>query len=288
MSILNDSSAAAFPRAEILNPKQYCVYVIQSGGRKGPVKIGYTGNIAKRIVQIQTGSPNKCTLIGLLKCRSKMHAVNVEAGYHAEFAHHRIMGEWFDYEAAKSLLGRRNKTPFIWTLQENNTVKRYTKELRAAYGLALRSHNLKDRELKRKPLIKAKTLALCDRFKGIADTDAAKRLITDMFSLQVAPPEPYSLSKEESRIRAYWTGCRGIVALDILDNGALVMEADMVDGTAGPIVTNPADACLYSFGVPMYKKGTCVSANDGPDYFDVSRFGSNKTTAPHSSLEVQS
>lgn len=73
------------------------VYVIQARGRAA-VKIGYAKDIAKRLRQLQTGSPAKLKLIAVIPGDR-----DVERGLHDRFADHRLHGEWF-HKSAPGLL----------------------------------------------------------------------------------------------------------------------------------------------------------------------------------------
>lgn len=63
------------------------IYFIKQGDY---VKIGYTSNIQKRIAQLQTSSPNRLKLIGLID-----GTLDDESEYHRRFSHLRGNGEWF-------------------------------------------------------------------------------------------------------------------------------------------------------------------------------------------------
>ena len=66
------------------------LYAIQSGD-DGPVKIGLTRRPpAERLAALQVGNP--ATLRGLAAWRALPLE---EAGVHADFAEHRLRGEWF-------------------------------------------------------------------------------------------------------------------------------------------------------------------------------------------------
>jgi len=64
------------------------LYFIRSAG--GPIKIGVSNNVPKRLRGLQTSSPYKlelaCTVVG---------GAMQEPEYHALFAEHRLEGEWF-------------------------------------------------------------------------------------------------------------------------------------------------------------------------------------------------
>lgn len=70
------------------------VYFIQAG-TDGPVKIGFTHDIAKRIHQLSTGNAAELKLLWSLDCEDVATAKNYEAGFHKIFANLRQRGEWF-------------------------------------------------------------------------------------------------------------------------------------------------------------------------------------------------
>ena len=70
------------------------LYMVQSGGPSGPVKIGYATNVLYRVSNLQTGNPERLTLI--LEARVPDPAA-LEAELHDRFCAHRIRGEWFRY-----------------------------------------------------------------------------------------------------------------------------------------------------------------------------------------------
>lgn len=65
------------------------------------VKIGFTENDPlKRLSALQTGSPLKLRILGLIEGVS----LQIEKSIHQILADHRIIGEWFESEAAEQLL----------------------------------------------------------------------------------------------------------------------------------------------------------------------------------------
>jgi DNA-binding NtrC family response regulator len=66
------------------------IYFIQQG-TTGPIKIGYTKNdIAKRMLSLQTASPKKLTLLGVIE-GDKSQEKLIHKFFHA----HKMEGEWF-------------------------------------------------------------------------------------------------------------------------------------------------------------------------------------------------
>lgn len=66
------------------------IYFIQSGGERGPVKIGITGDPQLRLKRLQTGSAEPLKLLGTVKGDEAM-----ERAYHTRLAAHCVRGEWF-------------------------------------------------------------------------------------------------------------------------------------------------------------------------------------------------
>ncbi len=72
------------------------VYFIRGGDKKhSPLKIGITGNIPKRIKQMQIGSPKKLRLQFAIIFENKKIARNVERILHEMLVGKNIHGEWF-------------------------------------------------------------------------------------------------------------------------------------------------------------------------------------------------
>jgi hypothetical protein len=67
------------------------IYFIRSG-RRGLVKIGYTTNAQARLENLQCGSAEPLTIIGLAEGDRK-----AESDWHRRFAHLRLHGEWFRF-----------------------------------------------------------------------------------------------------------------------------------------------------------------------------------------------
>ena len=65
------------------------VYFIQS--TTGPIKIGSTNQIHKRLNSIQTSCPDKLNIICTMPGSKKL-----EKSLHKEFAVYRLRDEWFD------------------------------------------------------------------------------------------------------------------------------------------------------------------------------------------------
>lgn len=65
------------------------IYFIQ-GESGGPIKIGYTTDIKKRLNSLQTGYPDTLVLLSIIPGN-----IEDEANLHSEFGEYRMRGEWF-------------------------------------------------------------------------------------------------------------------------------------------------------------------------------------------------
>lgn len=70
------------------------VYLVQQG-YTGPIKIGLSDNVCKRIEELQTGNPVELLLIAAIGPMSRKKAEQLEKSLHKKFRHKRIRGEWF-------------------------------------------------------------------------------------------------------------------------------------------------------------------------------------------------
>ena len=80
------------------------------------VKIGYSADIEARVRSLQTACPGRLVLLGTVE-----GDLSREAAYHGQFAHRRMSGEWFAFNADE-----------LWEIQEiiqgfdyESTVDRY-------------------------------------------------------------------------------------------------------------------------------------------------------------------
>ncbi|MGN7160813.1 GIY-YIG nuclease family protein [Sphingomonas sp. SAFR-052] len=64
------------------------LYFIRS--EAGPIKIGVSNDVRKRLKGLQTSSPYKLSIACIKRC-----AAMEEGAYHERFAAHRLHGEWF-------------------------------------------------------------------------------------------------------------------------------------------------------------------------------------------------
>lgn len=71
------------------------IYFIQAGNKKGPIKIGYTKDISKRLTELQVGCPFTLNLLFFFPAKSKKHAQKMESWFHNRWFRRHIRGEWF-------------------------------------------------------------------------------------------------------------------------------------------------------------------------------------------------
>jgi hypothetical protein len=74
--------------AEEFEADQFCYFV---GGEDGPVKIGCTGDVKKRLWGLQNASPVPLRLLAVTHGGQSR-----ETAYHFTFGAHRLHGEWFE------------------------------------------------------------------------------------------------------------------------------------------------------------------------------------------------
>lgn len=84
------------------------VYFIQAGDENGPVKVGYSADPAKRVVDLQTGNHLKLTLVASVAC-SNAPAGEEFLHQHLDLHDARIQGEWFECDDKMRALIRAAK-----------------------------------------------------------------------------------------------------------------------------------------------------------------------------------
>lgn len=89
MANVSISEEDLFKFVQLMHSEEPLLYFIQSGD-SGPIKIGVSKNIASRLNQLQTGHPEKLTVIGICK-----GGYFEEKRLHSVFAAFRRKGEWF-------------------------------------------------------------------------------------------------------------------------------------------------------------------------------------------------
>jgi hypothetical protein len=65
------------------------VYFVQSGS-DGPIKIGWSRDVSRRVAELQTANAHVLVLLGTVA-----GTMEDEAAFHARFAHLRMEAEWF-------------------------------------------------------------------------------------------------------------------------------------------------------------------------------------------------
>jgi len=80
------------------------VYFIQCGSSKGPIKVGVSNDIDKRIETLQIGCPWRLKLIAKIKPNSDNHAYYLEGQLHNKFKRHHMRGEWFKSKIILNLI----------------------------------------------------------------------------------------------------------------------------------------------------------------------------------------
>lgn len=73
------------------------VYMIRAG-QNGPVKIGFTDDVAKRLAMMQTGNHEQLTVLRLFE-----GSAAEEARLHERFADNHLRGEWHHF--CKAMMG---------------------------------------------------------------------------------------------------------------------------------------------------------------------------------------
>src|SRR5690606_24379418 len=98
-----DREAAAIKRGALDRPRSTTyVYVIGIQDAARPVKIGVAEDIKKRMLALQTGSPQKLELKAAFLLSTRREAAYTEVVAHAHFSSARQHGEWFDIDASEA------------------------------------------------------------------------------------------------------------------------------------------------------------------------------------------
>lgn len=80
------------PALDLSDVPASVVYFVQGAGG-GPVKIGVTSDLDKRLKSLQTGHPELLVVLKWVPGDA-----SIEALLHARFGHLRLAGEWFRHE----------------------------------------------------------------------------------------------------------------------------------------------------------------------------------------------
>lgn len=81
--------------------KQYVVYFIGEEPFQNRVKIGKSKNVQERIMQLQTGNPNKLYVLKRIILGSSEEMNYLETRLHKELKEKNINGEWFELSLAE-------------------------------------------------------------------------------------------------------------------------------------------------------------------------------------------
>lgn len=84
------------------NTDQPAVYIVQNG-LTGPIKIGVSKNVQRRLRELQTGSARKLNLLGWFDCESIDLAFELESQLHKQFKANAMSGEWFGFLAFRQI-----------------------------------------------------------------------------------------------------------------------------------------------------------------------------------------
>ncbi len=106
------------------------VYLIRAGN-KGPVKIGYSDDVAVRLSKIQADNHERLTILRLLE-----GGVPEEAMLHAKFADDWLHGEWFTFSKAMlGDLGLQEAAMFTTPEAITKALRKLARDSRAAAAL---------------------------------------------------------------------------------------------------------------------------------------------------------
>lgn len=75
--------------------QQWVVYFITEEPSRGVYKVGFTGNLAKRLSQLQTGNPSRLRVDRQIALGSRQEVQRLEAVVHRILQAYRVAGEWF-------------------------------------------------------------------------------------------------------------------------------------------------------------------------------------------------
>jgi len=75
--------------------KKCYIYFIRCGKPGGPIKIGMSHNVERRLLSLQTSNPYKLTLIVKIQFDSKKQTEKIEKWLHNRFKRKHLRGEWF-------------------------------------------------------------------------------------------------------------------------------------------------------------------------------------------------
>src|SRR4029077_13210159 len=92
------------------------IYFIQAGDERGPIKIGFSADVEKRLASLRTGNHERLEVIAKIMTDSP---AAVESRLHEQFADLRLEGEWFKFDeriamaaAALTIVDRCSRPPY--------------------------------------------------------------------------------------------------------------------------------------------------------------------------------
>lgn len=74
--------------------REMYVYFMRAG-EDGPIKIGMTSKLEKRLAEMQTGNHLELNYIACIPCDNRKEAHKLESDFHRFFRRQSIRGEWF-------------------------------------------------------------------------------------------------------------------------------------------------------------------------------------------------
>lgn len=90
------------------------LYFIQAGGDRGPIKIGFSVDPAKRCSDLQVGNHEALALLASLRCRDAQYA---EKAIHEHLSSSRMNGEWFRFSVETAAIVRAARALSSFALQ---------------------------------------------------------------------------------------------------------------------------------------------------------------------------
>ena len=112
--------------------KDWCVYIVQYG-KKGPVKVGMTCDLERRVCEGQTFCPAKIYVLAKFPCKTKKEAWEMEKRFHYKLRGVKIRGEWFDKRALQFF--QNSPDPAMETMAINQELdRRHLSEIRQRFG----------------------------------------------------------------------------------------------------------------------------------------------------------
>ena len=210
---------------------EYVVYVIRQDQSKPRIKIGFTGDIESRLKQIQTGNPARCEVYALLKCKSKKHAMAIEADLHEKCEPHRTSGEWFTWGAINVIDMSKYGLEFEWIKPpitddispDEKNLDLYPKGLTWLLKKATFNNNLNELgEVKpKKGRIRKSRSVLVEKEVFRYIDDDRRETVTTFCSRIMQPPKPDLVVVNGSDVMIVWGGVLGECRIEFQKDCAL-------------------------------------------------------------------